>query len=68
MSRTYNDKMSAEEQIGMEEDIAAMIFSHCDVDVDEETASDLGRQILIKVLWEFRPDLFLTDEEENPRA
>ena len=66
MIRTYNDKMSAEEQIDMEEDIAAMIFCHCDVEVDEETAGDLGRQILIKVLWEFRPDLFLTDEGENP--
>jgi hypothetical protein len=32
-----------------------------------QTAGDLGRQILIDVLMEFRPDLFLTDDgEENP--
>jgi len=68
----YNDKLDADEQISMEEAIAARIYqngersNHDDDCIDvqpdllihEEDCADLGRNILQMVLAKFRPDLF----------
>jgi hypothetical protein len=54
----YNHKLTGAEQVDMEEKIAALIFDHSDVQVDDETAADLGRNILHEVLKRFRPDFF----------
>lgn len=53
----YNDTLDAGQQIDTEEAIAALIFDRTDA-IDEETAGDLGRDILKLVLLAFRPDLF----------
>lgn len=61
----YNDKLDANEQISMEEDIASMIFYHESnlipaydgPALGEDDCAELGRQILKKVLSHFRPDL-----------
>jgi hypothetical protein len=49
-------RLPADQQLKMEEGIAAAIFES--TDTDEETCADLGRSILKTVLREFRPDLF----------
>ena len=61
---TYTSEMSAEQQIDVEEKIATMIFDSTDDSITEEqyrvaeeTAQELGREILMTVLQEFRPDL-----------
>lgn len=64
----YNDTLDADDQITMEERIAATIFSQGayendaplakPVALDEEQCAELGRTILKMVLAEFRPDLF----------
>jgi len=57
-SDIYNQKLEAGDQIDAEEQIAAMIFDHDEVETDEETAAELGRDILLAVLFKFRQDLF----------
>lgn len=64
----YNNKLDADEQITMEEDIAHKVFhfkggSPDDV-LDEEDCAQLGRDILKMVLKQFRPDLFDTKIQE----
>jgi hypothetical protein len=62
---TYTDKLSAEEQIDMEESIASIIFECSErassgedsCTLGEEDAAQLGRDILQQVLSKFRPDL-----------
>lgn len=51
----YTDEMDADEQISMEEQIARTIFDR--VDADEETCAELGREILLMVLANYRDDL-----------
>lgn len=57
----YNNLMPAEQQISMEENIAATIFcaTHAiDTGVlGEDDCAQLGRDVLAIVLKEFRPDL-----------
>jgi len=52
----YSDKLTADDQLKMEEGIAATIFES--TETDEETCADLGRSILKMVLMRFRADLF----------
>lgn len=53
---SYVETFDADEQISAEEQIAAIIFEGAD-SIDEETAGELGRTILLAVLTRFRPDL-----------
>lgn len=62
----YNDNMGVDEQITAEECIAAIIFDRgvhviggeeMEV-VCEEDCQELSKLILVKVLQQFRPDLF----------
>lgn len=61
----YNDKFDAEDQIDAEEWIASMIYdlggrtdTPCEADsICEESASNLGRDILYEIIRRFRPDL-----------
>jgi hypothetical protein len=50
----YNDLLNPEQQIAMEEKIASLIFDN--TTSNEEVSAKLGRQILLEVLTEFRPD------------
>jgi len=64
---SYNDKIWPEDQVAMEEAIAAKIFdfegaTEEDGGLGEEECAELGRDILLMVLAEFRPDLV----EEKP--
>lgn len=55
---TYRKTLDATKQVQMEEQIAATIFDASREDgVGEESAAQLGRDILMMVLKEFRPDL-----------
>jgi hypothetical protein len=54
----YNATMDSEEQVEMEEKIAAMIFDTPNVEIGESAAGDLGREILKTVLKKYRPDYF----------
>jgi hypothetical protein len=58
VKKPYNNKLNHHKQIEAEERIASMIFNDPEVDTFEEVASALGKEILYKVLREFRPDLF----------
>lgn len=53
----YTDELDVEEQVTMEERIAAIIYDNPDVETDEHTAQDLGRQLLLEVLKVFRPEV-----------
>lgn len=57
---TYNDKIDADTQISMEENIATLLPHF---GVEEEDAAELGKIILKKVLARFRPDLFEDNHE-----
>lgn len=69
---SYNDKLDADEQVSMEEKIAAVIFDSDlnlgdDPDLfDEEDCAELGRIILLMVLKKFRPDLFTCSWCDKP--
>lgn len=54
----YNDSLNAADQIDAEENVAAIIFDHPEVECGEHTATKLGRTIVYAVLRRFRPDLF----------
>lgn len=57
-AKTYNDKLSASDQIDTEEQIASKIFDTFeDCGLSEEDAAEMGREILLMVLTKFRPDL-----------
>ena len=67
-AKTYNGKLSADQQITAEEGIAAIIFSfqgvkatEFELDEDctlhEEDCQVLSKSILLQILSEFRPDL-----------
>lgn len=60
----YSEQLDAQEQIDAEEEIAEIIF---DADTGEEEASDMGREILKRVLLRFRPDLFLPADHPKSR-
>lgn len=56
----YNDKLDPDRQVTAEEKIASVIFTsfrNVYPAVSEEDAQQLGRDILVLVLKEFRPDL-----------
>jgi hypothetical protein len=56
----YNDKLDADQQISTEEKIAAQIFDSFRENypgISEDDAQQMGRDILLMVLKEFRPDL-----------
>lgn len=61
---SYSHRLEAERQVSMEEKIAATIYDKADVEVDEETAAQLGRELLLLVLEEFRSDLI--EPESDP--
>lgn len=61
--RGYNDTMNPDQQITMEEQIAAYCFDTSEV--GEETAAKAGRDILLMILTQFRPDLF--EPRRSPR-
>lgn len=62
---SYNDTLDADDQISSEEMIASLIFDAEENAVKggdepvftEEECAQLGRDILIRVLAQFRPDL-----------
>lgn len=56
----YNDSLSADEQITMEEKIASLIQGN--TAADEELCQRLSQSILRSVLWTFREDLFKREE------
>ena len=65
MNTEYNDRMSPDMQITMEEMIAGSISEKLSEAhaapagyVDEEDLAQMGRDILKAVLLRFRPDLF----------
>ena len=51
----YNDKLNPDAQISMEERIAMHLFDNSSI--REEEAAQMGRDILLMVLEEFRKDL-----------
>lgn len=59
----YNDKFDADQQVDLEERIAAIIFDEAEVgpfgneSVEEQSANDLSKKILQMVVAELRPDL-----------
>lgn len=58
MPDTYSDKMEPDDQVSMEEKIAARIFDMDSADgIDEEEAQEASQDILMMILREFRPDL-----------
>ena len=54
----YNDRMSGEDQISLEEAVAAMIHSGAAGQITEGRAAELGRRIVLALLYRARPDLF----------
>lgn len=54
----YNDRLSPDKQVTMEERIAALLFDDEDFEVSERAAQEMSRGVLRLVLAEFRPDLF----------
>jgi len=63
MEMKYNDKFDADQQVDLEERIAAIIFDEAEVgpfgneSVEEQSANDLSKKILQMVVAELRPDL-----------
>lgn len=59
----YNDKFDADQQVDLEERIAALIYDEAETgpfgneEVDEQSANDLSKKILQMVVAELRPDL-----------
>lgn len=58
----YNDKFDADQQVDLEERIAALVFDKAETtrgndNVSEQSANDLGKKILQIVVAELRPDL-----------
>ena len=57
----YNDKFDADQQVDLEERIAALIYDEAETgpfgneEVDEQSANDLGKNILQMVVAELRP-------------
>jgi hypothetical protein len=68
--RPYNDSLSGDVQISMEEHIAYRIFNEVRSanEVTEENCAELGRAILYDLLLKFRPDLFHTTVSECVEA
>lgn len=67
---SYNDRLKSEQQVGMEETIASIIHDfdfgdNVDERIPEESAGQLGKDILYAVLREFRPDLFVDAENRG---
>jgi hypothetical protein len=56
----YSERLDGEDQIQMEELIAIALLDHHNVEIGEDTAHDLARDILYTVLRHFRPDLIVT--------
>ena len=64
----YNHRLRGDDQVDMEETIAAIICDHAGVELkDDDTANDLGRNILYVVLRQFRPDFFIHTVAKIPR-
>jgi hypothetical protein len=53
---SYSEAFDADDQISLEEVIAGMVFES-DADVSEETAAQLGRDVLHEIVRRLRPDL-----------
>jgi hypothetical protein len=51
----YSNSLDPDQQISMEEQIAA--YLHAETGLDEMTAQDMARSVLAMILKEFRPDL-----------
>lgn len=61
--RAYNEKLSPEDQVDMEEKISQVImFMQEDEPLTDEDCNELGRHILYKILEKFRSDL-MEDED-----
>jgi hypothetical protein len=62
MEEGYNETLDPGEQINTEEQIASLIFraseGSLEKGLDEDTCAQLGRDILLLVLQQFRPDFF----------
>ena len=63
---TYNDNMSADQQISTEERIAAYLFDKAGA--SNHQATEAGKEILKMVVAEFRPDLIATLSERIVEA
>lgn len=59
---SYTDLIDGETQISAEEWIAAQIYDHPAVSINEGDAGDLGRRILAQILTRFCPDLVADDK------
>jgi hypothetical protein len=61
----YTANLDPDVQVTAEEDIAARIFHRCQCagELSEEDCQELGKQILLAVLQEFRPDMTREREE-----
>jgi len=53
----YNSKLKADKQITSEEKIALLLRE--EYGMNEDAAAQAGRDILLDVLIQYRPDLFL---------
>jgi hypothetical protein len=58
---SYHEEYSVEWQIDSEELIAAIIFDN--TTAGEELSNQLGQEILKKILWNYRKDLFEDPQE-----
>jgi hypothetical protein len=57
MEGYYTEELDSEDQIDMEESIAALLWLSDRPLESEEDAQQFARDILLKVLTKFRPDL-----------
>lgn len=64
----YNDRMSGEDQITLEEAVTSMIHGAADENgrISEECAAELGRRIVLTLLQRARPDLLRDVREDAP--
>lgn len=55
----YIAALEPTDQIDVEEQLSAMLFTHPNINLMESTANRMGKQILYEVLRRFRKDLFV---------
>jgi hypothetical protein len=69
VAKHYNDSLDPEQQVDVEESIAAFLFDevrlHHWAGFAEEDAAEASRVILRLVLGEFRPDLFVEEMSDE---
>lgn len=61
----YNSLLTPDEQISVEEEIAALLFDDIEYPPHEEACAKMGRKILLHVLRRFRPDMIEEAREED---